>query len=677
MRRCLLFWFGLIVLAGSRAPGAEPPPLDEYFRSETAAIADRPLVGIDSAETWKQRRPELQRQLLEMLGLWPSPPKSPLRARVEGVVERPDFVIEKVLYQSMPGLYVTGNLYRPKKVEKRLPAILYVCGHGKVEKDGIIYGCKAHYQHHAAWYAANGYVCLVVDTLQLGELPGLHHGTHRFGMWWWQSRGYTPAGVEAWNGIRAIDYLVSRPEVDATRIGLTGRSGGGATSWYVAAIDDRVAAAAPVAGITDMTDHVVDGVVQGHCDCMYFTNTYRWDFGTAAALIAPRPLLVENTDHDPIFPEDGVRRIYRQLETVYGWYGARERLGLVIGHGGHIDSEEVRHPSFAFMNRWLKGETGSVVEPDRRSPIELLKVLKPGHAPSDIRNDAIHETFIAKATLPPVPTSAGAWSALRATWLDDVRRRVFGGWPGEDAVVPLDLKPAGDHGLKGARLRAFDFNAQRGVRLRLWLLTVVDPKPQAVVLNVLGEAEWPRLAKLLEVSNPASSTVPRPLQAALAGGKALAWVAPRGIGPTAWPAGKDTHIRRRFALLGQTLDGMRVWDARRALAALREVPGLEEPARTVTLAGSGQAAPVALWAAVFEPAVAGVELTELPATLREGPAFLNLERILEVPQAVALLHPRPVSLLASPSGAWDWARGLGQELTPEQPWPMIYPRSRP
>src|SRR5205823_1298822 len=88
------------------------------------------------------------------------------------------------------------------------------------------------------------------STPQLGELPGLHHGTYREGMWWWQSRGYTPAGVEAWNGIRGIDYLVSRPEVDKTKIAVTGRSGGGATSWWLGAIDDRIAAVVPVAGIT-------------------------------------------------------------------------------------------------------------------------------------------------------------------------------------------------------------------------------------------------------------------------------------------------------------------------------------------------------------------------------------------------------------------------------------------
>ena len=159
---------------------------------------------------------------------------------------------------------------------------------------------------------AMGYVCLTIDTLQLGEIEGLHHGTYREGMWWWLSRGYTPAGVEAWNCIRALDYLQSRPEVDGDKLGVTGRSGGGAYSWWIAALDERIKAAVPVAGITNLKNHVIDGAVEGHCDCMFMVNTYQWDYAQVAALVAPRPLLISNTDKDSIFPLDGVVDVYRK-----------------------------------------------------------------------------------------------------------------------------------------------------------------------------------------------------------------------------------------------------------------------------------------------------------------------------------------------------------------------------
>ncbi len=145
-----------LALLGAPADDPRPDaPLADAFRWEVARIEARPLAGITMAEDWKAARPELQRKLRRMLGLDPWPERTPLAAEVTGTVDCPDFVVERVVYQSSPGLYVTANLYRPKSVEGRLPAVLYVCGHSKVEKDGVILGNKAHYQHHAAWLAAN------------------------------------------------------------------------------------------------------------------------------------------------------------------------------------------------------------------------------------------------------------------------------------------------------------------------------------------------------------------------------------------------------------------------------------------------------------------------------------------------------------------------------------------
>src|SRR5947209_14102440 len=162
-----------------------------------------------------------------------------------------------------------------------MPAVLYVCGHANTVLDKVSYGSKVNYQHHPAWFASNGYVCLIVDTLELAEIQGEHHGTSRRGWWWWQALGYTPAGVECWNAMRALDYLESRTEVDPKRLGVTGRSGGGATSWWLAAADDRVACIVPVAGLAELESHGCggyrgrrrDGVHSGPCDCMCFIQS--------------------------------------------------------------------------------------------------------------------------------------------------------------------------------------------------------------------------------------------------------------------------------------------------------------------------------------------------------------------------------------------------------------------
>src|SRR5439155_6135678 len=266
---------------------------------------------------------------------------------------------------------------------QRYPTILYVCGHGNVVENGTSFGSKVSYQYHPAWFAEHGYVCLILDTLQLGEIQGLHHGTHQKGMWWWHSRGYTPAGIECWNAIRALDYLETRPEVDMTRLGVTGRSGGGAYSWWVAAADDRPKAIVPVAGIADLYAHVCegavprfhDGVISGHCDCMYMVNTYRWDFQLVAALAAPRPLLLGNSDMDDIFPVAGYRRLAEKVSKVYALYGAEEKFQLLETKGPHTDTPELHQGINRWMNRWLKDDPKS----------EIVDDLKPLFKPADLR----------------------------------------------------------------------------------------------------------------------------------------------------------------------------------------------------------------------------------------------------------------------------------------------------
>ncbi len=518
-------------------------------------------------------------------------------------------------------------------------------------------------------------------------------------MWWWQSRGYTPAGVEVWNGIRAVDYLVSRPEVDPDRLGVTGRSGGGAMSWYLGAVEDRFQAVVPVAGITDLHDHVIagnpdvahpDGVIEGHCDCMFTVNTYRWDYPVVAALLAPKALLVENTDRDPIFPEVGVRRIFDQLETVYEWYDAREKLDIVIGSGGHVDSEEIRHPSFAWFERWLKGNDVSVAdidEPDRNIPIEELKVLDPEKPLPRNRNDTIEDSFVAMAEPPAPPESKEAWEAMKSGWMEQLKSKVFAGWPSkaEEGHLIADRPYVGrrdagpsqteiDKG--GLGVTAYDFwtELHPEPRLRIWMFHTpgrggdVDHDE----LLVLNAGDWDAHHGLIEAfeaedGDPTGHPLFESLKEKVESGVRVFLFAPRGIGPTAWPQEKDTHIRRRFPLLGQTLDGMRVLDVRQALRCI----GSEET--PLWIRGAGDAAPLALWGAVFEPKVDRVILVDPPAAVRDGPAFLNLERILNMPQAVALLYPRDVEIEGSRLEPWAWTRHLAENLGATVPWPKIVP----
>lgn len=666
--------------------------LAEYFRAETAALENRCLADLASLDAWTSKRERLKRELLEMLGLAPLPAKTDLEPVITGRVEADSFVVEKLQFQSMPGLYVTADLYLPRALPKPAPAILYVCGHGPVIKDGVSYGNKVAYQHHGAWFAENGYVCLIIDTLQLGEIQGLHHGTYREGMWWWNSRGYTPAGVEAWNGIRALDYLSTRPEVDPQRFGITGRSGGGAYSWTVAALDERVKVAAPVAGITDLRNHVVDGTVEGHCDCMFFVNTYRWDYPQLAALVAPRPLLIGNSDKDTIFPLDGVVRLHGKVRRAYELYGTKTNLGLLITEGPHQDTQDLQLPVLRWFNRFLKDADPAIASAARKyfQP-EQLKVLS--GIPDRQRNTSIQETFVPPAPAPAVPESAEDWRGLRTQWLGALREKCFAGWP--DKPGPADLKQVFSAEHQGLDLDAYEFTSQPGVRLRLFLTRRPHLKrPERIVLVVQNEAECGRwraamrqafAAELdadlgdaqapLEADPQSIGRIRRALQLKNA---VLACVAPRGIGPTAWSgdAKKQVQIRRRFMLLGQTLDGMRVWDIRRAVQALRSFHSLQGV--PLELDAGGDLAVDALYASLFENGIAAMELRQVPASHRAGPDYLNVLRVLDIPQAAALAAERcPVHMADTDPRGWEFTFATSRRLDWSEKRFSIEPPSAP
>ncbi len=650
-------------------PGSEM--LADYFRAETAKLADRCLADVTTLEQWQARREQFHRELMEMLGLDPMPERTPLKATVTGTIDHEQFTVEKLHFQSRPNLYVTANLYVPKGLEGRAPAVLYVCGHGRVKIDGVSYGSKAHYQHHATWFAKNGYVCLIIDTLQLGEIEGIHHGTYRYDKWWWNNRGYTPAGVEAWNCIRAIDYLQSRPEVDPEQIGVTGRSGGGAYSWWIAAIDERIQAAVPVAGITDLTNHVVDGCVEGHCDCMYQVNTYRWDYAKVAAMVAPRALMIGNTDNDAIFPKDGVERLYEATRRIYTLHGKPEHIALTMTAGGHSDTPELREAAFQWMNRHLTGEERTIVDQEEKlfTP-QQLKVFDT--LPDDSINADVHETFVPAAPEPVVPESAEAWAAMRDEWRAALKEKCFGGWPGDAPEVEVREIASAEHG--GVRLTAYEFDSQPHVRLRFYLLRPAGrERAEGLVLNVADGQAWEEIVAglrrdfagvlegepLPETDDADEAKLPEIDPE----GPAMVFFAPRGIGTSAWGGdkAKQTQIRRRFMLLGQTLDGMRVWDVRRAVQAVRTLDACKDA--QLSLDGARQAGVLALYASLFEPALAGVRLDHPPADHREGPIYLNVSRFLHLPQAVAMAAERaPVAIAAKNPEDWAYPLAVREKL---------------
>jgi hypothetical protein len=285
--------------------------------------------------------------------------------------------------------------------------VLYVCGHwSHAGRDGH----KTVPQHHGVWFASHGYVCLIIDTLRLGELAGAHH--------------------ECWNGIRAIDYLVGRPELDAARIAVTGISGGGAATIWIAAADERVKVAVPVSGMSDVEEYVGNRILNRQCDCMFLPNTYQWPWTTIAALIAPRPLLFENAGHAPYFPMPGNERIRARLERRYRLFTAEPAalFDVAVAPGGHDDGPELRLMAYRWINRHLKGAGSPVTEPAVPPlPGRALRAF-PAELPADAEDATIDERFVPEAPV-ALPRDGDEFASGRERQVGRLRSLSFRGLP--------------------------------------------------------------------------------------------------------------------------------------------------------------------------------------------------------------------------------------------------------
>ncbi len=670
-RSIAALWMGLAIICSSAETASaqalgQPDrdmPGDHMIQDYLARIASElhaTFAGdLETPARWHTRRPLYRDEYMYMLGLSPLPERTPLNATIIGTLKGDGFVVDLLHYQSRPGLYVTGNLYRPATTRgaERLPAVLYVCGHSGRGRDGN----KTAFQGHGMWFARHGYICLVIDTLQLGEIAATHHGTYRENRWWWHSRGYTPAGVECWNGVRGIDYLVSRPDVDPERIAVTGISGGGAATFWVAAADERVKVAVPVSGMADLPAYVSNRVINGHCDCMFLYNAFEWPWTRIAGLIAPRPMLFVNSDNDAIFPMDGNERIIAQLEKLYSLYGAGDRVDAVVSVGGHAYRQDILQAAYRFINMHLQADARLVndsgVDVVEDPPAKVVHPIEPKKlrvfpTDEDIPPDQLNTTIdmhfvpIAKVAL-PTPAGFDDWkSAIVA----ELRRVVFHALP--DRVPSARVKQQ-----ESALVATLETEEAISVRLE----------------NISGLAEGAKPKRILLFVQTAGKEVPVPawLESIRAPADRVYRCEPRGIGETRWTAkSPPNYILRSHVLVGRTVDTGRLYDV---IATARHVQEMH-PGVGIYLAGEGSGAILAAYAALLEEEIAGVIAHRPPLSHMEAtsPQFLNVLRVADVPELLGLLAPRSLTIDSDDDRLKKTARvygvaGAAEKLTIRMP----------
>ncbi|MDD2600817.1 MAG: acetylxylan esterase [Kiritimatiellae bacterium] len=614
--------------------GGEPTALYASLVERAQEVSGNSLFELPSLETWEEQLPEKRRKWLEMLGLDPLPLRTDLNVTITGTLDRGSYVVEKLHFQPIPGCRIAANLYRPKEVKSKLPAVVYLCGHAKRG--------KFHYQLHPRWFAEHGYVAMILDTIAIGESSGFHHGTYSKGWWHWISQGYSPAGVEVWAAMRAADYLQTRPEVNAKLLGITGNSGGGTISWFTGAADPRFKVVVPSCQTGNMVQHVRDRTLDGHCDCSYWVNTYGWDFTDLAGLIAPRALLVAAATEDTLFRPYAFRDLVHRARQLYILNQCEDKIGLVEAVTQHGYSPKTRLAIFNWFEKNLKGADKPVTDDLAENPENdaELAVYKDMKAPEDDKMKEVDAFFIPLPALPELKDRR-SWEEHRDASLIKLRELTFRQIPETINHPGASVRRQGQDSRH--QFRTYEFHSEPGMLIRAQLATPISgPRPYPLVVGAMQpDARTSFCAK--GAGNSAVS-------AQVAG---YACVEVRGTGSGSVGPGIEWTARRAYPIVGQSYYERKTLDLLTAIQLLRR----ETNVGGIIVFGQGTEAAVAIYAALLDPEITEVVLQDPVITHWEGgPEFLNVLKIGDLPHNLALMFPRPVSFVGKMPKEYEWTR---------------------
>ncbi len=622
-----------------------------YLSDVAKEITDRSLAGAASAEDLENQREQRFSEFLEMMGLQDMPPaasRPDLNIHYTGTIRKEGYRIEKLYYESLPGLYVPANLYIPDGISDPVPAILYVCGHSPTQ--------KVRYQPYPRKFAELGFVCLIIETIQFGEVYGEHHGCYSKGWFHWYSRGYNPGGVELWNAIRGLDLLSGLPGVNPDKLGVTGISGGGSQSWYIAAADPRVKAVAPVCGASTLEAQIGTRTVDGHCDCMMPVNTYQIDFQNIGALIAPRPLLIAQADRDGINTIESVRRLYKDISELYSLYGVPENVSFVETPGGHSYHRISRQEIHSFFLEHLMDtlvppeETGDIDESvENLLSEDELRVYTDG-PPEDDRTRSIQDSFV-KLHEDPLLTSLKDLESFRDSVKNFLSSKTFGAFPAKEAdFAPVREFRSQDGAAHGWEI--YSFLSETGWRLKVDLRWRNDPsqkKPLMIVLRNRDEDRWESESFISGLEDAWN----------------IAFVEVRGVGENGWDPSLQWHVRRAAAWTGRTVASMQVYDLLRTIKYCRSLEGVD-PGQ-IGIAARDEMCVVAMYAALMDGDCETLILQNPPAT-QDAPSrpdgrgaaieMLNCLRVTDVYQLPALLAPAKIILQGEIPESYQWSESV-------------------
>jgi hypothetical protein len=597
----------------SRDNGSYQNMLLDFIEKETDRLSGMALESL-TPERWPNEREEVRREIYGALGLNPLPPRTDLNAKVVGYTEFEGYRIEKVVFEPRPSIQVPGLLYLPN-VNEPAPAILYSLGHwmtwSKSEQD---------IQAACVGLVKLGFVVFVFDPIGQGERgPSFHDHAHRELL----PLGHSQEGITVWEHMRAIDYLAARSEVNSLHIGMTGASGGGLTTFFTSALDDRIKVSVPVCFASTYSQYLraVRGMNWDGVEdlCNQVPNVIPTaDAAGIAGLIAPRPLLMINGRQDPHFTVEGALEVKRQVSPIYEPANV-DRIQVVSVDSGHGYSKLMREAAYGWFCKWLReeGDGSPIQEPEMSIlPVDAQELRCFG---GDIVSSSTAIADFVKSTAEQMGLDRYG-NVLKIIDKELVRN-----------VLGLDLAP--DHAATGT----LEETARFGDLVCERHLIVPEPGITVPALWVKPPANSGKIVLYLDDRQKTSGYFESLVQQGLANGFGVISLDPRGVGetvPVPPPVmtlstlegpleeivpSEDEHLEFEVAtdsvMLGRSLLGQQVMDI---LGCLNYFNHDETGLDSITIVANGPLSSLrALFAASLDNRVSAVVAGELPLSCLE------------------------------------------------------------
>jgi cephalosporin-C deacetylase-like acetyl esterase len=625
---------------------------EQLNREAIARLEERrqQIARISTSEEIAQRRAYLREQMVRDLGGLPA--RTPLNARVVGTLDRDGYKIEKVIFESQPHFYVTGNLYLPKTGNPPYPGVLFPLGHENGGKS------NGDWQQTLGDFARRGYVCFTWDPIGQGERVQLFDTDLEAGKISASTEEHTDIGVQCllvgdnlarytiWDGMRALDYLLSRPEVDPSRIACTGNSGGGTHTAYLSALDDRIKVAMPSCYITSWRRLLESIGPQDAEQCLPPWIGQGLDHGDFVLAFSPKPYLILSAIRD-FFSISGARETYQEAQHVYSVMGAPDKVSQFEADNGHGYLQPRRVAAYRWLSRWFKGQDDDTPEvPVAPASEEELRCTDSGQVTVSLGGDTVFSLNqkryeeVKPRRLPLTDPQAVA------AFQKDIRSKVQQLAGDQHVAAPLTVNPFGVIQNDGYRIEKLTYESELGIII-----------PSLLLVPENGEGRKPGM---LYVNSQGKANSEGEIEALVKSGVVVLAIDARGWGETtgdssdeakSWNALFPNYNPAMTAmLLGTSLVAMRAKDIARGLDLLANRPGVD--AEKLYGMGVGAGTVPLLHAAVLDPRLKkivlegglvsydSVETYRIQRGIIEN-VIPGVLKAYDLPDLVAALAPRP------------------------------------